>query len=120
MSKIINNLLIVAAVIFFVPYAWQKYSDDRDYKSWPTAPIHLISAEVAVGRYKHGGRYFVVETDYEFKVDGRVYRSNLSKIGEHRFPSDEGALQYLADLKSRAEIRVHYDPHNPEKNAISR
>jgi hypothetical protein len=123
MFKIINKALAVVAIIFCVNIIWQKMSDDRNYKSWSTAQARLISAEVVVsssGRTNQpSGRHFLVETTYDFTVDGKVYNSSLNKIGVPRFSTDKKALVYLKELTSRPEIIVHYHPRNPEKNTLA-
>ena len=124
MRKIIDKVLIIAAIIFFVPLGWQKMSDSRNYKSWPTAQARLISAEVVVsssGLTKQpSGRHYLVETTYDFTVDGKVYRSDLNKIGVPRFSTDKEALAYLKELRARSELIVHYHPRTPEKNTLAR
>jgi hypothetical protein len=123
MSKIINKALAVAAVLFCVHFVWQKISDDRQYKSWPTAQARLISAEVVIGSSgrtnQPQGHHFFVETTYDFTVDGKLYRSGLNKIGVPRFSTDTEALAYLEELKSRSEHIVHYHSRNPEKNTLA-
>jgi len=54
MFEIIKKALLVIVILFFAKYFWQKDSDNRNYQSWPTAPAHLISAEVAVGKKSVG------------------------------------------------------------------
>ena len=124
MSNIFNKAVTLIAVIFAVYFIGQKISDDKNYKSWPTAKARLISAEVVVGSRgrvnQPSGRHFLVETTYDFTVNGRVYRSDLNKIGVPRFATDKKALAYLEELKARPELIVHYHPRTPEKNALAR
>jgi len=119
MFELVKKVLAVAAVLFCANIIWQKISDDHNYQSWPTAPARLISAEVAVGSKKNGSRYFVVQTTYDFTVNGKVYKSGANKIGVPHFATDKKALQHLDELKSRTEFTVHYHPQTPEKNALS-
>jgi len=118
MFELVKKVLAVVAVLFCANIIWQKISDDSNYQSWPTAPARLISAEVVLGSKKNGSRYFVVETTYEFMVNGKLYHSDLNKIGVPHFATDEKALQHLDELRSRATLTVHYHPQTPEKNAL--
>lgn len=124
MPNIFNKAVTLIAVIFAVYFIGQKISDDQSYKSWPTAKARLISAEVVVsssGRVNQpSGRHFLVETTYDFTVNGKVYRSDLNKIGVPRFATDKKALAYLEELRARSELIVHYHPRTPEKNALAR
>jgi hypothetical protein len=124
MSNIISKALTVVAVIFCVNVVWQQISDRSNYKSWPTAQARLISAEVVTsssGRTNQpSGRHFLVETTYDFSVDGKVYHSDLNKIDVPRFSTDKEALVYLEKLKARSELIVHYHPLTPEKNELAR
>lgn len=124
MSNMINKALTVVAVVFFVYLSWQKISDRNNYKSWPTAQARLISAEVVIGSggltNQLRGRHFLVETTYDFTVDGKVYRSDVIDIDVPRFSTDKEALAYLEELKARSEFIVHYHPRTPEKNELAR
>lgn len=119
----LKNKVLVAIVILFAAFVWQQRSDDKNYKDWPTALAHLTSARVVVGSHGRVGgpksRYFAVETTYEFNVDGKVYYSDLNKIGVPRFDTDKEALLYLNELKSRPVHTVYYHPRTPEKNALN-
>ncbi|MGV8837224.1 MAG: DUF3592 domain-containing protein [Cellvibrio sp.] len=119
MFELVKKALIVVIVLFFAKIGWQIVVDDYSYQSWPTAPARLISAEVAVGSKKNGSRYFVVQTTYDFTVNGKVYNSGANKIGVPRFATDQAALQHLDELKSRSTHIVHYHPQTPEKNTLS-
>lgn len=119
MFELVKKALIVVVVLFCAKIVWQQISDDHNYQSWPTAPARLISAEVVIESKKNGTRYFVVETTYDFTVNGKLYHSDLNKIGVTRFTTDTKALQHLDELKSRTEFTVHYHPQTPEKNALS-
>src|SRR6188508_902641 len=118
MFEIIKKALSVAVVLFCAKIVWQQYADDRSYQSWPTAPAHLISAEVAVGSHKHGGRYYVVQTTYEFTVNGRLYQSSINSIGVHHYSTHQEALQHLNELLSHSAHTAYYHPHTPEKNVL--
>lgn len=119
MFELVKKALIVVVVLFCAKIGWQIVSDDYSYQSWPTAPARLISAEVAVGSKKNGSRYFVVQTTYDFTVNGKVYNSGANKIGVPRFATDKAALQHLEQLTSRPAFIVHYHPQTPEKNTLS-
>ena len=123
MPNIIKEALALVAIVFCVNVVLQQMSDRSNYKSWPTAQAHLISAEVVTsssGRTnQRSGRYFLVETNYDFRVHGKVYRSDLNKIDVPRFSTDKEALVYLENLKAKPELIVHYDPRNPEKNTLA-
>ncbi len=119
MFELVKKALIVVVVLFCAKIGWQIVSDDYSYQSWPTAPARLISAEVAVGSKKNGSRYFVVQTTYDFTVNGKVYSSGANKIGVPHFATDKKALQHLNELTSRPTLSVHYHPQTPEKNALS-
>lgn len=120
MKNLISKALIATVIFLGALVLWQRHSDNRDFQNWPTTTVNLTSAEVAQGRTKHGSRYFIVQTEYDFMVDGRRYTSNLSRIGERRFDTDKEALLALAELKARQNLTVHHDPSNPERNALSR
>lgn len=115
-----NKLLIAVAVLLGALVLWQRHATERDFQSWPTVKAHLISAEVARNANPMRRRYFIVQTSYDFVVDGHLYTSNLSRIGERRYDTDTEALQALAELTSREILKVHYDPSNPERNALAR
>jgi hypothetical protein len=117
--KLIKNIILAMIVLFILKTAWQKLADEHNYPSWPTAPIRLISAEVAISTTSTGRHYYVVSTTYDFTVDGKLYSSNLNKIGERHFSTDTEALAYLADLKARPVVNVHYDPSDPVRSTIS-
>ena len=123
MSNIISKAFTVAAVMFCVYIVGQKISDHSNYKSWPTAQARLISAEVVTGssglNNQPRGRYFLVETTYDFTVDSKVYHSDLNKIDVPRFSTDKEALVYLEKLKAQSELTVHYNPRSPEKNTLA-
>lgn len=118
--KKIPAIVIVATLTFIL---WQKISDDRAYKSWPTAQARLLSAEVVVGSSglirQPGSRYYSVGVTYDFSVNGKVYRSGAHNIGAPRFATDKEALQYLAQLKASPVLMVHYHPRTPEKNTLA-
>ena len=118
MFEIIKKVLTVAVVLFCAKIVWQQYSDDRSYKSWPTAQAHLITAEVAVGSHKRGGRYYVVQTTYEFTVNGKLYQSSINSFGERHYSTHQEALQELEELMSHPIHTAHYHPRTPEKNAL--
>ena len=122
MSATVQKVLIAVAILLGLSILWQRYQNDRDFQSWPTAPANLISAEVAQGggTWRHPSRYYIVETQYTFTVNGTLYSSNLNRIGERRFGNDKDALLALAELKSRPALTVHYKPTNPDLNALSR
>jgi hypothetical protein len=123
MFNIIKKALIAVVILFCANIIWTKHSDNRNYKSWPTASARLISAKVVIGSAgrtnQPGWSYFTLETKYEFTVDGRIYYSDANKIGVPRFATEKEALSYLNDLTSRSVHTVHYHPRTPEKNALS-
>jgi hypothetical protein len=70
-------------------------------------------------RYRQGGRtdtYWLVDVVYAYDVGGAEYTSTIKS----RYPSQQGADEFLARYPVDKPLTVYYDPEDPERAVLER
>ncbi len=119
--------LMIGLLIFGTLY---KYFEVSKARRWRSAPGRVLSSRArarkvrtanSMSRAPAGADLDVrnfAEIDYEYRVDGKTFRSKRISIGE-----DLGDLfveQRLAKYPAGASVKVYYNPRNPSQAVLER
>ncbi len=116
------GLIALPFVTLLVVAVLAKMIEVRQASTWATAMGRIVTSETEARRHRFVGDATTVKTvpivEYEFSVDGHIWRGNRISIGE-----DAGGENTEATLRRYpvgAVVSVHYDPTNPKKSVLER
>lgn len=92
-------------------------------QSWQEGSARVLEAKM-VPKKKTGRRSWrlndTVQVHYQFQALGRTYHGNTIHFEYDGFQPKEKHAQIFARLKAARQIRVFYNPQQPDQNTLSR
>ena len=84
---------------------------------WPTVPVRVTSSAVSTG-VSNAGRWWEPEVAYEYKIHGRVYRSNAVRYMMPLLYHEEAARDIQAAYPQDARATAAVNPANPAQSVL--
>lgn len=108
---------VVFELSFFYAEFASKVREQRASASWPSVQGTVVSATV-VERRRRGGPTFRPAIEYEYTINGTVYRSD-----RHRVIKNWRNTSWAGDVVARhppgSALNVYYDPSDPARAVLS-
>jgi len=109
-------ILALAAIRWRVRTLRRKVAEAR---SWPTAKGEMVRSALEMKEFDDGDEVFRARVEFEYKVAGRVYRSDrLLLLGRSWFGLRTRARAIVARYPVGASVVVHHHPTMPELAAL--
>ena len=120
---VLLSLMLTAGGFFLLFYATPRLIEGLSARSWPEAPVRLISTEVVEvdlgGQGPGTKRWFAVQLAYEFEAGGRTYRGHRIGLWNERWlrpKAKEMAIAYASD----PALKVYFNPSDPTHSLLDR
>jgi hypothetical protein len=84
---------------------------------WPIVPVQVISSGVDTG-VSTMGKWWAPEVEYQYQVDGRVYRSTGIRSEVPLFLHEEEARAVQNAYSRETRTSAAYDPRNPAHSLL--
>lgn len=123
MKKLLQ-VALWAVVMFFGAKQALEMGDSRE---WPTTQGLITSAHITQrtnsdshkGGYSGSSRYqYEVQVTYSYQVDGLPYTGKRLRIRPTTYSNEQHARRELADYPVGQQVKVHYDPAEPERSVL--
>lgn len=98
---------------------WQWWLERRS-RRWPSTVGRVISSRVIYDAYRLPRRYAVPGVEYEYTVDGTVWRGRRVRFGGWLNTNPEDAGVVAMRYKEGSPVSVRYDPRNPRRSTLER
>jgi hypothetical protein len=129
MTDLLKKLVFVCAAIFFGLTLWKNLAEKNDSKTWPFVVGHVTKSyvkEVTERRERttssiyESVKYYTLEVDYTYEVDGAIYEGSRLRVGGQRYSTEREAAQALDSYEKGTKVNVYYNPKMPFKSAFMR
>lgn len=112
-------ILLGAAILGFGLYSAKAVLKAQ---SWPVSQGQVLTSDLIITERKRIGKpgydtSYIVDLDFEYRVDGSAYRSNRISFGQMAHSESE-AQTYLERYQPGAIVSVTYNPQRPEHGAL--
>ena len=107
-------LTFVPIGIFFLILTAAQLKNGHRSLSWPFIGGMVDSSEITHYRRDGGGTTHVPVVVYRFTVGTNTYTSNRIKVAPVGTGKYSDAKQIIDKYPAGSEVRVYYDPNNPE------
>jgi Protein of unknown function (DUF3592) len=84
---------------------------------WPKLPVRVVSSGVNTGG-SNLGTWWAPDVEYEYRLNGRAYRSATVRYLMPPFYEKEGAEAVLASYPAEAQTTAACDPKNPARSVL--
>jgi cytochrome bd-type quinol oxidase subunit 1 len=124
----------MAFIVIFVLVGFRIYKRSIERKkyllivqSWPSTSGRIIESALNVYRSggRHGGSIHEIKVEYEYTVNGQLYKNNLVKAGDqfivvYSVFVNNSMEERIKRYPVGAQVTVYYNPANPGESALER
>jgi len=109
-------LVGLVAVVFATPH----YRRIHGSMEWPTVIAVVQSNEIRV-RLHRGDSFFIPRIRYRYSIHGVAFSGSALSFArrEPSFRDRTGAEYVLLSYPTGSELKVHYNPSNPEESVVN-
>ncbi len=113
--RLIFSLVIGSAIfILGVGLAWAGYQQQQTINAshaWPVSPGAVVATRIELHRNKESGPDYTPFVTYQYAVNGNMYSCSFSL---DEADSNEEAAASLGNFPQGFQVRVSYNPQQPE------
>jgi hypothetical protein len=115
---IISSLFFICGAIAFFGIFGQGL-EMYGGRNWISTEGKIISSSIETTHFSRGGGYdYLGKVQYEFTVDGKIYKGDTLSLPNYRESREEIVIQKLAPYPAGAKTVVYYDPTAPDHSAL--
>ncbi|MEZ6047917.1 MAG: DUF3592 domain-containing protein [Planctomycetaceae bacterium] len=108
----------ISVGVFLFVTALREYSESKQSRSWPCVKGTILSSQVISNEYKSESIY-IPEFSYRYTVRQKTYTGERLKIVEVHDRYKEVAEKLVAKFPAGKEVRVFYNPQQPERSVLA-
>lgn len=118
-SGYLTMLFFFTIGFFLISYNLVNLMVYKSAESWPFVSGKLLKCEeFKLMNGSAGAMTYGISVLYEYKVNGRLYRSDRLKLWPGEYSDVHVRDDLIKELRERDSVHVYYDPSRPEKSII--
>ena len=95
----------------------------KESQSWHEGKARVIFSNIDIEiTYDEDGEMasYVPKVQYVFQVGGQTYQGNQVSFGNPNYALQKKAQEVIAQYQLGSEVRVYYNPFNPEESVLEK
>jgi hypothetical protein len=109
--------IFVLIGLYLVWYGYSSYRQSQASVSWPTVAGKITTSKVTIQEDADGEPCHIGDIEYLYVVKNKEYRNNDVVLGPSACSESE-ANKIVQKYPARAEVKVFYDPGQPEVSSL--